>query len=178
MPSKHGFDTLALFTAIEAAKSDRGLTWDAVALEMWEKAAALHASAHGHKHPIATHTIVKLRTSRDTSCQHALVMLRWLGRPPEDFIAEPQPGTAGHPLPEPGPEFMIRWDLRATYDALDQVRHERNATWAQVAARLHCTPSQLTGLRTAKYATRMSLAIRVSQALRRPASDFVIASIH
>ena len=167
---------MALFAAIESQKVERGLSWDGVAHDMWAKAAVLHASPLGHKHPIATSTIVQLRTGKGTTCQHALVMLRWLGRPPEDFIAEPVPETAGHQLPEPGPAYMIRWDLKATYEALDHVRRARGATWVQAAARLHCGPSQLTGLRTAKYGTGMSLAMRISQALRRPASDFVIAS--
>lgn len=71
---------------------------------------------------------------------------------------------------------MIRWDLKATYDALNEVRVARGATWEQTARRLHRTASQLTGLRTAKFGTRMRLAMRISQALRRPARDFVIAS--
>jgi len=164
-----------MLAAIEDLKRERGLSWAGVASEMWEMAEVLHAEAEGPQHPIAVGTITGLRTG-DVSCQHALVMLRWLERPPEDFIAEPAPGTAGFALPEPGPELMIRWDLRATYDALNTIREARGATWAQAARRLHCTPNELTGLRTAKFGTRMRLAMRISQALRRPARDFVIAS--
>lgn len=171
-----GFDPGAMFAAIEQAKPERELSWTAVAEQMWAEAEALHASVDGHEHPIAVSTITHLRGRTDTSCQHALVMLRWLHRPPEDFVAEPAPGTAGVPLPDPGPEYMLRWDLRATYEALNAARNERGATWDQTAIRLHCTPSQLTGLRTAKFATRMKLAMRISQALRRPARDFMVAS--
>jgi len=175
MGSKSAFDPAALFAAIDRVRVERGLTWNGVAHEMWAKADALHASLDGHEHPIAASTIKQLGNGTDTTCQHALVMLRWLGRPPEDFIAEPVPGTSVA-LPEPGPAFMIRWDLRATYEALNAVRAARGATWQQTAQRLHCTANQLTGLRSAKYGTRMRLAMRISQALRRPASDFVIAS--
>lgn len=176
MVSVRGFDPAAVYAAIEATKAERGLSWAGVAGEMWAEAEALHASQDGQQHPISISTITQLGSGNDTSCQHALVMLRWLGRPPEDFIAQPQPGTAGVPLPEPGPEFMIRWDLRATYEALNTLRLERKASWEQVSVRLYCSPHQLTGLRTAKYGTRMRLAMRISQALRRPASDFVVAS--
>ncbi|MCW2549517.1 MAG: hypothetical protein JWN96_3977 [Mycobacterium sp.] len=176
MVPKRGFDPAAMFAAIERNKGERGLSWTAVAREMWAQAEGLHASVDGHKHPIAVRTITQLSSGTDTTCQHALVMLRWLRRPPEDFIAEPVPGTAGTPLPEPGPDFMIRWDLKATYEALNGARLEREATWEQTAARLRCTPNQLTGLRTAKYGTRMRLAMRISQALRRPARDFVVAT--
>jgi hypothetical protein len=37
----------------------------------------------------------------------------------------------------------------------------------------HSTPNQLTGLRNAKFATSMRLAMRITQALHRPAADFV-----
>ncbi len=38
---------------------------------------------------------------------------------------------------------------------------------------LHCTPNQLTSLRNAKFATSMRLAMRITQALHRPAAEFV-----
>lgn len=143
---------------------------------MWAEADVLHDSLDGHKHPIAVSNIRRLSDGTDTTCRHALVMLRWLRRPPEDFIAEPAPWTSGVALSEPGPEFMIRRDLRPTYEALNAVRLERTATWEQTARRLHCTANQLTGLKSAKYGAQMRLAMRISQALRRPAADFVIAS--
>lgn len=176
MVSSYGFDSAAMFAAIEQVKVERSLSWAEVASEMWAEAEGLHASVDGHQHPIAVGTITRLRDGTDTSCQHALLMLRWLRLPPENFIANPVRGTTDMPLPEPGPDFMIRWDLKATYEALNATRLERGASWEQTATRLHCTPNQLIGLRTAKYATRMRLAMRITQALRRPARDFVVAS--
>jgi hypothetical protein len=67
----------------------------------------------------------------------------------------------------------LRWNLKKLYGALNAARTARGATWQQAADRLHCTPSQLTGLRTAKFATDMRLAMRITQALHRPAADFV-----
>lgn len=112
----------------------------------------------------------------DVSCQHALVMLRWLERAPEEFIAQPRPGTAGVPLPEADPAHFLRWDLKALYAALDDMRVNRGASWQQAAQRLHCSPNQLTGLRTVKYATGMRLAMRICQALGRPSADFIHAA--
>lgn len=175
MISPRGFDPGAMYAAICDLKESRGLSWAGVAQEMWDEADVLHASVDGHDHPIAVSTIRGVEHG-DASCQHALVMLRWLGRPPEDFIALPRPGTAGVALPEPGPEFMIRWDLRATYEALDAVRVARGASWDQAAERLHCSAGQLTGLRTARFGARMRLMMRIAQALGRPAASFVIAS--
>ena len=100
-------------------------------------------------------------------------MLRWLGRPPEDFVPGARPGTLGVPLPPAGTDQRPRWDLVALYEALNAERIERGATWQQAARSLRCTPSQLTGLRTAKFATSMRVAMRICQSLGRPAADFV-----
>jgi hypothetical protein len=70
----------------------------------------------------------------------------------------------------------LRWNLRKLYRALNTARTARGDTWQQTADRLHCTPSQLTGLRTAKFTTGMELAMRITQALCRPAADFVYAA--
>ncbi|MBV8050047.1 MAG: hypothetical protein JOZ80_02590, partial [Acidobacteriaceae bacterium] len=124
-------------------------------------------------HPISPATIRTLGVRGDLSCQHALFLLRWLGVPPETFIAGPQPGTAGIPLPLADQEHRLRWDLSRLYRALNAARTARGATWQQAAKRLHCTANQLTNLPIAKFALGMRLAMRITQALRRPAADFV-----
>lgn len=128
-------------------------------------------------HPISAATVRKLgQPGRGLSCQHALFVLRWLEMPPEAFIAEPAPGTAGVPLPDADRAHRLRWNLRKLYKTLDAARSSRGATWQQTAAHVRCTPSQLTGLRTARFATGMTVAMRITQALRRPAADFVRAA--
>jgi hypothetical protein len=124
-------------------------------------------------HPISPATIRKLAEGGGVSCQHALFVLRWLEVPPETFITVPQPGTAGVPLPVADEAHRLRWNLRSLYAALNAARTARGATWKQAADRLHCRPSQLTGLRNIKFATSMRLAMRITQALHRPAPDFV-----
>lgn len=42
------------------------------------------------------------------SCQHALLMLRWLGRPPEDFPTGPAVDVGNAQLPEPGSGSRLR----------------------------------------------------------------------
>jgi hypothetical protein len=65
--------------------------------------------------------------------------------------------------------FMLRWALKLLYVALDEKRGQEGLTWIALGG----SPSQLTGLRTAKYATTMDLAMRITQWLDRPAADFV-----
>ena len=107
------------------------------------------------------------------SCQHALFVLRWLDCPPETFVVEPRPGTTDVPLPTTDAAHRLRWNLTRLYTTLNAARTTRGSTWPQVAAQLHCTPAQLTGLHTARFATTIRLAMRITQALRRPAADFI-----
>ena len=165
------FDTQAFFAALDAQRRAAQLSWAALAAAVWEQSRALNARRNDH--PISPATISKLAERRGISCQHALFLLRWLGVPPETFIALPEPVTVGVPLPVADEAHRLRWNLRKLYGTLNRARTVRGATWQHVAHHLRCTPSQLTGLRTAKFATGMVLAMRITQALHRPAADFV-----
>jgi hypothetical protein len=173
-PSAHGFDNQAFFDAVDARRRDQQLSWPKLAAVIWEQSRVLNQRRNDH--PISPSTIRKIGERNGISCQHALFLLRWLGVPPETFIAVPQPGTAGIALPAADETQRLRWNLRKLYAALNQGRVTRGATWQQAAERLHCTPSQLTGLRSAKFATGMALAMRITQALRRPAANFIYAA--
>jgi hypothetical protein len=70
----------------------------------------------------------------------------------------------------------LRWDLPATYEALNTRRLEQRLSWPQVAEELQCSPNQLTRLRTARYAMRMQLAMKIVQWLEAPAASFVRAA--
>ena len=169
MTSSRGFDTQKFFAAVEARRRDEQLSWPALAAAIWEQSRVLNERRNDH--PISPATIRHL--DEGVSCQHALFVLRWLGVPPEAFIAVPKPGTAGVPLPLADQAHRLRWDLKKLYDTLNAARTARGSTWQQAADRLHCTPSQLTGLRTVKFAIDMRLGMRITQALHRPAADFV-----
>ena len=170
-PPPGSFDVGAFFDALDERRRTEQLSWNRVATQLWELSAELNARRHDH--PISPATLTNMRRRGDTTCQHALFMLRWLGRAPEDFVVEPHPDTVGVPLPDVDSAHRLRWDLVATYTALNDARTRHGATWKQTADRLHCTANQLTGLRTAKYATGMRLAMGICQSLRRPAASFV-----
>ena len=59
---------------------------------------------------------------------------------------------------------------------MDDRRRDEGLTWKSLAALLGCTQSQLTGIKTARFATGMRLAMRITQWLARPASEFVYAA--
>jgi hypothetical protein len=165
------FDAHAFFAAVDARRRIEKLSWPGVAAAIWNQSHVLNGQRKDH--PISPATIKGVETRGDLTCQHALFLLRWLKVPPETFITAPQPGTSDVKLPEPGPGHRLRWDLCKLYGALDGARQTRGATWREAAAALHCTPNQLTRLRTAKFATGMVLAMRITQTLRKPAADFI-----
>jgi hypothetical protein len=65
---------------------------------------------------------------------------------------------------------------QALYELLDQRRRNSELSSLTLARELKCGPSQLTGLRTARLAVRMTLAMAITQWLERPAADFVYAA--
>ncbi|MGC2486817.1 MAG: hypothetical protein WA359_11310 [Acidimicrobiales bacterium] len=167
------FSVGELYDALDQQRNDRGLSWRQVADEIWDLSRELNGRRRDH--PISPATLTGMKVRGATSCQHALFMLRWLGRTPESFLV----GTSDVPdstLPIAGPDRRLRWNLAKLYVAMNDQRGERALAWAELATALRCTSNQLTGLRTAKFATNIALAMRITQWLERPASDFVYAS--
>jgi hypothetical protein len=164
------FDGSALFTALDDQRVARGLSWRGVADELWDQSAELNARRHDH--PISPATLTNVAKLGNTSCQHALFMLRWLHRSPESFLA----GVANDgsfALPEAGPDRRLRWNLKLLYQDLDEQRQEEKLTWPALAQQLQCTTSQLTGIRTVRYAIGMKLAMRIVQWLDQSAAHYV-----
>jgi hypothetical protein len=98
--------------------------------------------------------------------------MRWLDRPPEDFLTVPSTAIGDTALPRAGPDHRLRWNLSELHAALNEARQQRQLTWAQLAMQLDCTSARLTGLRTATM-TDLELAIRITQWLERPAASFI-----
>jgi hypothetical protein len=124
------FDHPAFFASIDARRREQQLSWPALAAAVWEQSAVLNSRRGDH--PVSPATIKKMAAG--TSCQHALFLLRWLGVPPETFIAVPQPGTVGVPLPSANEAQRMRWNLRSLYVAFNAARTDSGATWEQAAA--------------------------------------------
>src|SRR5579862_5329205 len=74
------FDASALYRALDARRLELGLSWRQVADQLWHLSFELNDQRHDH--PISPSTLTRMATKPGTSCQHALFMLRWLGRNP------------------------------------------------------------------------------------------------
>jgi hypothetical protein len=169
------FDGKGLYAALDAKRQADGLSWPGAARAIWDMSSALNAARAKRglaNHPISPSTLRSLGGRGDTSCQHALFFLRWLDRTPESFLAGAAL-DAGVPLPACGSDRRARWDLKALHAGLNDARGSRDVTWAQTAQDLRCRPGQLTGLKTARFATGMGLAMRIAQWVGRPAADFM-----
>jgi hypothetical protein len=164
------FDCGALFNALDAQRRDRGLGWRALTDELWQQSAELNAQRMDH--PLCGGAILRLPKRGATSCQYALFMLRWLRRPPEDFLTGPVVDVGDTALPEAGPDSRLRWNLEQAHAALNEERRARDLRWAELAHELTCTPGRLTNLRTARFAD-MDLAMRITQWLGQPAATFI-----
>jgi hypothetical protein len=174
-PTIREFDGKALYAALDAKRQAEGLSWPGAAAAIWDMAPALNAARDARRlanHPISPSTLHNVGKRGNTSCQHALFFLRWLGRTPESFLTGAAL-DAGVPLPACGPDRRPRWDLKTLRSGLNGARLSRGVTWAQTAQQLRCQPGQLTGLKSARYATGMSLAMRITQWVGRPAADFM-----
>ena len=180
MPDQAPFDVAALYTALDEKRTSLSLSWTAVAGQLWELSSELNDRRSDH--PISPSTLTNMAKNPRISCQHALFMLRWLDRTPESFLVGSGSGSGSSDdggrfaLPVTGPDRRLRWALKRLYAAMDEKRRQEGLTWSGLAAVLGCTPSQLTGLRTAKFATGMDLAMRIVQWIDRPATDFVYRS--
>jgi hypothetical protein len=165
------FDVGALFAALDDKRTTSGLSWPKVADQLWELSSVLNDRRRDH--PISPSTLRNMAGNPRISCQHALFMLRWLGRTPESFLTGATGDDAQFVLPRAGPDRRLRWALKLLYASMDEKRRHEGQTWSTLAGVLGCSPNQLTGLRTAKFATGMDLAMRIVQWLGRPAADFV-----
>jgi hypothetical protein len=165
------FDVAALYAALDDKRTSLGISWTAVARQLWELSSELNDCRRDH--PISPSTLTNMAKNPRISCQHALFMLRWLERTPESFLVGSSRHDERFALPATGPDRRLRWALKRLYASMDEKRRQEGLTWSGLAAVLGCTSSQLTGLRTAKFATGMDLAMRIVQWIGLPAADFI-----
>jgi hypothetical protein len=168
------FDAAALYDALDAQRTQLALSWNQVAHQLWNLSSDLNDRRRDH--PISPSTLTAMSKTPRASCQHALFMLRWLDRTPESFLEGVSQVDPSFALPTAGPDRRLRWSLKLLYETMNAKRLVDGLTWSELAATLECSSNQLTGLRTAKFATNMDLAMRIVQWIGRPAADFIYAA--
>src|SRR4051794_22239461 len=142
MQSLAVFDGTALIAALDAKRAARDLNWTALAAELWQQSAELNAQLNDHC--LCPGALVRTAQRRTMSCQYALTILRWIQRPPEDFLTGAVVDVGDNRLPAAGADTRLRWDLAQLHTALNNGRREHGLTWAELADVLSTTPSRLT----------------------------------
>ena len=155
------FDVQSLWDAMNAKRRKSGYTES----EMME---ALNR-VNNQRVPMALETVKNMVRRRDTTCQHALHMLRWLDRTPESFLTNAQQDA---PLPFSS-EKRLYWSMPALGEAVDKEKKSRGLTWQQVADELDCTRNQASGIRKLRYGMSVHLAMRITLWLGRPSTEFI-----
>jgi hypothetical protein len=161
----------AMYAAMDAQRIERGLSWPKLAQALWNQSAVLNQQRSDH--PISPATLTGIAKRGDCTCQHALFILRWLGRSPESFLSNSLTDPGHITLPVAAEDQRLRWDLAAVYQSLDERRQARGLTWREAATGIRCTEHQLKGLRTARYAIGMRLMMRIVQWVGRPSPTFI-----
>ncbi|MEO6532867.1 MAG: hypothetical protein ABIO06_04760 [Pseudolysinimonas sp.] len=168
------FDGTALINALDEKRQADGLTWTRLADELWRQSSELNERLGGDALCPGALYRTSLRGTMTGHC--ALPLLRWLGRPPEDFLDAPSVVSDDATLPVAGPDHRLAWQLGDLYEALDDRRRELGLTWTALGALLEVSPSRLTNLRVARLAD-LGLTLRITQWLGMPAARFIHATV-
>lgn len=161
------FDIDALHSALDARRTERGMSWKVVAREI------NRADERYSIHPISASTISGLKNRRwGVEGDGVLQMLLWLDRTPESFV----PGHAGamHPearLPQVRSHQVLRFDVPSIYARLDVRRNARGLSWRQVAAEIGglCKAERLKNL-AKQQRTSFPYVMRLARWLQCPAA--------
>ena len=122
------FDLAALAEALDARRTELGLTWQELAIQATDR------PSRPSDRRIAASTFKGMAQRRAVRDTVVLQTLRWLGRTPESFVAG-IPGTPDQVLPDDD-TGRPALDTRALYRAMNEKRSEAGLTWRGVAAEL------------------------------------------
>jgi hypothetical protein len=160
------FDLAALSEALDARRSDLGLTWQELAIQATDR------PSRGSDRRIAASTLRGMSQRRSVKDTVVLQALRWLGRAPESFV----PGlreAPEHLIPDDDTGRPVL-DTQAIYLTMNQKRASQGLSWREVADELGrgFNPGMLTRL-AGGTAIGFPRVMRIFQWLERPAAEFV-----
>lgn len=152
------FDVFGLFDVVDAQRIERGMTWSGLNRELaWMGLGALQ----------------RMRERGVASCQHVLPVIQWVGRTPESFTVGGD-SVEGELLPDPRPgRWRWYWHMTELADAVEARRVEQELSIAELATVLGSAPGEVKSLRTTKYGTTISFAMRCARWLDRSAASFL-----
>ena len=126
--------------------------------------------ANNNRVPMSLATVKNMVRRNNTTCQHALHMLRWLDKTPEGFLVDVQ-ANGSIPFSDEG---RLYWNIRTLAGAVNDEKEKQGLTWKQLAQELKCSQNQVSGLHKIRYGISIHLAMRITQWLKRPSTDFIV----
>lgn len=159
------FDLAALAEALDARRSELGLTWQELAIQATDR------PSRRSDRRIAASTFKGMSQRGSVRDTVVLQALRWLGRSPESFVPG-LPETSEHTLPDSA-AGRPALDTRAIYQAMNEKRAARELTWRDVANELGAgfNPGKLTRL-AGGTGIGFPRVMRIFQWLERPVAEF------
>ena len=159
--TKIEFDVLSLWQAMDAKRQEMGFS----ETEMMDDLNRVN----NQRVPMALETVKNMVRRRDTTCQHALHMLRWLNETPESFLSPLEEKTH---LPFSS-DKRLYWSMAALGEAVAEKKKNKGLTWKQVADELGCSQNQASGIQKLRYGMSVHLAMRVTRWLGRSSTEFI-----
>jgi len=159
------FDLAALSRALDARRSELGLSWQELAIRVTDR------PSRRSSRRIAASTFKGMAQRGSVRDTVVLQALRWLGRSPESFVPGLD-GTPEHLLPDDD-AGRPALDTRAIYLAVNDRRAAQDLTWREVADALGAgfTPGMLTRL-AGGTGIGFPRVMRIFQWLERPVAEF------
>lgn len=155
------FDVFGLFEVMDAKRHAEGLTWGQVNSRLaWMSKA----------------TLDRMRERGQSTCNHILPLVQWVGRTPESFTVDP--GGAVHELlPDPSPGRWRWWwahhDLAAEVGAK---RLDLGLSWNGVAEAMGlgtAGAAAVAGIDNLRYGPPIGLAMIAARWVQRSAASFM-----
>ena len=155
------FDIAALFEVMDAKREAEGLTWGQVNRRLgW----------------MSNATFDRMRERRQSSCNHILPMIQWVGRTPESFTVEPD-GGVHELLPDPSPgRWRWWWAHHDLATEVDVKRCDLGLSWEEVAEAMGLGAGAADGIKgidKLRYGPPIGMAMIAARWVGRSAASFM-----
>ena len=157
------FDLHGLYLALEARKTERGLSWREVALEV-----------RGAARRMSPSTLTGFASRAVVEGDGVLQALRWLGRTPESFMPDVADADANRYRLPPAKGKVLRFDTLKLHAALEAARSGQELSWDEVARRIPgAGGAALRALGARQGRVAFPLVGRIARWLDQPVASFV-----
>ena len=155
------FKVYELIEVMDAKREAEGLTWRQV---------------NSHLAWMSKATFDRIRERGESSCNHILPMIQWVGRTPESFTVDPDGGVHEF-LPDPSPRRWRWWWAHHHLAAeVDAKRRHLELSWEEVTEAMGLRAggaAAVKGIDKLRYGPPIGLAMIAARWVERSAASFM-----